>query len=91
MDFDSGLPFQIGREFFERRVRLPLDLPAQQSQALVIEGGRIAATVRLRGQAVSFTKAAEQTRDGAPVNLEGCGHLIKRPSATLVSHDDLLA
>jgi hypothetical protein len=91
MHFDSGPLFQVGGEFFERRVRLPFDLPAQQSQALVIEGGRIAATVRLGGQAVAFTKAAEQTRDSAPVNLEGCGHLIERPSATLVSHDDLLA
>jgi hypothetical protein len=37
MHFDSGLALQVGGEFFERRVRLPLDLPAQQPEALVIE------------------------------------------------------
>jgi hypothetical protein len=34
---DSALLLQVSREFFERRVGLVLDLPAQQSEALVVE------------------------------------------------------
>jgi hypothetical protein len=48
MHFDSAPLFQVSGEFFERRVRLLLDLPAQQPETLVVEGGRGAAAVRLR-------------------------------------------
>jgi hypothetical protein len=48
MHFDSGSLLQVGREFFERRVGLALDLSAQQPEALVIEGSGVAAAVRLR-------------------------------------------
>jgi len=71
MHFDFGSLSQIRRKFFEGRVRLLLHLLAQQSQSLVIEGGRVASTVRFRGQAVAFTIAVEQTRDSATVNLKG--------------------
>ncbi len=71
MHFDFGSLSQIRRKFFEGRVRLLLDLALQQSQSLVIEGGRVASTVRFRGQAVAFTIAVEQTRDSATVNLKG--------------------
>jgi hypothetical protein len=49
MDLDSAPLLQVSGEFFERRVRLLLDLLAQQPEALVIERGRVAAAVRLRG------------------------------------------
>jgi hypothetical protein len=48
MHFDSAPLFQVSREFFERRVRLLLDLPAQQPEALVVERGQVATAVRLR-------------------------------------------
>jgi len=71
MHFDSAPLLQISSEFFERRVGLVLDLPAQQPEALVIEGGRVAAAVRLRGETLAGTVAVEQTGDGAAVNFEG--------------------
>jgi hypothetical protein len=37
MHFDSTPLLQISGEFFERRVRLLLDLVAQEPEALVIE------------------------------------------------------
>jgi hypothetical protein len=37
MHLDLGSTLQIGGEFFERRIRLTLDLPAQQPETLVIE------------------------------------------------------
>jgi hypothetical protein len=48
MHSDSGPLLQVSREFFERRLGLPLDLPAQQPEALVVERGRVATAVRLR-------------------------------------------
>ena len=71
MHYDFGSLSQIRYKFKERGVRLLLDLLAQQSQSLVIEGGRVASTVRFRGQAIAFTIAVEQTRDRAAVNLKG--------------------
>jgi hypothetical protein len=47
--------------------------------------------VRLRGEAFAGAVAVEQAGDGTAVNLEGGGHLVQRPFAALVSHDDLLA
>jgi stringent starvation protein B len=71
MHFDFGAVFQVGREFFECRVGLLLNLVAQASQELLIEDGRIAATVRFWGQAEAFTIAVKQTRDSAAVNRKG--------------------
>ena len=90
MHFDFGFLLQVRSQFFERRVRLPLDLRCEQRQPLAIERGGVAAAMRLRREPAAGAGRLQQPADGTAGDAERLSYLIECAFAALVSEHDLL-
>jgi hypothetical protein len=67
------------------------DARTQDPEQARVEGGRVAAAVRLRRQAVARAMQLEQSGHGAAPDAELLGHFVERPRAAFVGEDELLA
>jgi hypothetical protein len=85
MNFDFGLPFQMGRQFKERGVWVRGDLALQQGKHLLVHQRRIAAAMRERRKALTRTPEFHHSGEGASTHAKGIGGLIKCTFARFIS------
>jgi hypothetical protein len=85
MNFDFGLPFQMGRQFKERGVWLCSDLALQQGQHLRVQQRRIAAAMRERRKALTRTPEFHHSGNGATAHTKRIGNFVERACARFIS------